>query len=295
MQVPSFRRAKYKTTDTAHPHVKDRPLIVRPLEGDDNVGDIVLLGSVHALKRNVPLILREIERVAPDFIGIELTRPGYVTGSMDMDAVSFRYRDRLVYLDRPPGVTILRYLSDTTPQQYLKEALSKYAWLPLNQVSIFAHNYLYKLYRVLLGDAFYTFGWSGEDERRFIFERDEYMAGKLIEHMRERKGQGYVDRYVVLVGRRHIMGLAAILGAYAVTGDTGGYYAGGRVYDVFSLHTLEKPYTVDRATAENNNLRNRVTEALASTIFLPVYMLVIFLALAAMMALIVYFIVLTFP
>lgn len=262
--------------------MKDSPLIIRPLED----GDIELLGSVHSLPRNVPLILGEIARFSPDFIGIELTVPDRLTGSQDVDSVSARYGDRLVCLDRPPEITTLRYLSDTLPSQYLKEALSKYAWLPLNQVSIFAFNYLHRLYRALFGNAFYTFGWSREDERRFIFERDEYMAGKLIEHIRKRRDQGYSDRYVVLVGRRHVAGMAAILDAYTVTGDSGSYYAGGRVYDVFSLHALEEPYTIDRATAENNNLRNRITEALASTIFLPVYMLFIFLALAFVTALI---------
>ncbi|MGA9139197.1 MAG: hypothetical protein WBZ29_03175 [Methanocella sp.] len=262
--------------------MKDCPLIVRPLEDID----VVLLGSVHSLPRNVPLILREIERFSPDFIGIELTVPDRLTGSQDVDAVSTRYGDRLVCLDRPPEVTTLRYLSDTSPPQYLKEALSKYAWLPLNQASIFAYNYLHWLYRALFGDAFYTFGWSMEDERRFIFERDEYMAGKLIEHIRGRREQGYRDRYVVLVGRRHVAGMAVILDLFAVTGDMGSYYAGGKVYDVFSLQELEEPYTVDRATAENNNLRNRLIESLTSTIFLPLYMLSIFLALAFVMAVI---------
>ncbi len=262
--------------------MKDSPLIVRPLDN----GDIELLGSVHTLSRNVPLILHEIERFSPGFIAIELTGPGHLTGSKDVDAVISRYGDRLVCLDRPPEVTTLRYLSDTPPPQYLKEALSKYAWLPLNQVSIFAYNYLNWLYRALFGNVFYTFGWSSEDERRFIFERDEYMAGKLIEHLRTRKEQGYEGRYIVLVGRRHVAGMIAILEAFAATGGIGSYYAGGRVYDVFNMAALEEPYTIDRATAEHNNLRNRVIESLASTFFLPAYMLFIFVALALVIALI---------
>jgi hypothetical protein len=280
--VRFFYPGKYKTTGSVPSSVKDSPLIVRLLED----GDIEFLGGVHTLSRNVPLILREIERFSPDFIAIELTKPDRTTGAMDVDAVSNRYGDRLVCLDRPPEITTLRYLSDTPPRRYLKEALTKYAWLPLNQASIFAYNYLHGLYRALFGNMFYTFGWSGEDERRFIFERDEYMAGKLIAHIQGRREQGYRDRFVVLVGRRHVAGMAAILDAYRVTGDMGNYYAGGRVYDVFSLHALEEPYTVDRATAENNNLRNRIIESLASTIFLPAYMLFIFLALAFVIALI---------
>ncbi|OPY30344.1 MAG: TraB family protein [Methanocella sp. PtaU1.Bin125] len=262
--------------------MKDSPLIVRPLEDSS----ILFLGSVHTLSRNVPRILDEIGRFSPDFIAIELSVPGRITGSQDVDAVSARYGDRLVCLDRPPEVTSLRYLSDTPPPQYLKESLIKYAWLPFNQASIVSYNYLHGLYRALLDDRFYTFGWSMEDRRRFIFERDEYMAGKLIEHMRMRRDQGFRDRYVVLVGRRHVAGMTAVVDAYRVTGDVGSYYAGGRVFDAFSLHELENPYTVDRSTAEYNNLRNRVIETLASTIFLPVYMLSIFLALACAMTLI---------
>jgi hypothetical protein len=263
--------------------VKESPLIVRPLEN----GNILMLGSVHTLYRNVPRILDEIQRFSPDFIGIELTDPRHLTGSQDVDAVINRYGDRLICLDRPPGVTLLRYLSDTPPVEYLKEALTKYAWLPLNQVSIFAYNYMNGLYNTLFDDAFYTFGWSRDDARRFIFERDEYMAGKLIGHIRARREEGYKDRYVVLVGRRHVPGMTAIIEAYESTGDVGSYYAGGRVYDVFSLSELEKPFTVGRATAEHNNLINRITEALVSTIFLPLYMFLIFLALAFVIALIV--------
>lgn len=262
--------------------MKDSPLIVRLLED----GSILLLGSVHSLSRNVPLILDEIERFSPDYIAIELSVPDRLTGSQDVDAVSRRYGDRLVCLDRTPEITTLRYLSDTPPPQYLKEALSKYVWLPLNQASIFAYNYTHGLYQVLFGNSFYTFGWSREDKRRFIFERDEYMAGKLIEHLRTRRDHGCRDRYVVLVGRRHVAGIAAILSAYAITGDMGSYYAGGRVFEVFSLNTLEEAYTVDRATAENNNLRNRIIESLASTIFLPLYMFCICAALALALALI---------
>ena len=52
--------------------MKDRPLVIRHLE---NI-DVELIGSVHTLGRNVPLILGEIDRFAPRFIAIELTDSG---------------------------------------------------------------------------------------------------------------------------------------------------------------------------------------------------------------------------
>jgi hypothetical protein len=262
--------------------VKESPLVIRHLESLD----ILLLGSVHTLGRNVPQILGTIDRFAPDFIAIELTDPGRVTGSLDVDAVNGNYHDRVVCIDRSPDITSSRYLCNTPPAKYLMECLLRYASLPFNQFSILAFNYMHGIYRKLLGDNFYTFGWSDEDARRYIFERDEYMAARLIDHMRSRRSQGYLDRYAVVVGRRHVAGMAAILEAYAVTGDSGSYYAGGRVCDVFSVARLDEPYEGGRNKAARNLGWNRLVESLARTICLPTYMLVLFLAAAFVVALI---------
>jgi hypothetical protein len=261
--------------------VKDSPLVIRNLEGLD----VEILGSVHALYRNVPLILREIDRFSPGFVAIELTRPDRTTGSLDIDAVNEKNRDRIVCIDRSPEVTSSRYLSNTRPLVYLKECLNRFVWLPFNQASIFAFNYLYGLYSKLLGNNFYTFGWSKEDARRYIFERDEYMAARLINHMRARREQGYRDRYAVVVGRRHVAGMAAILEAYAVTGDTGSYYAGGRVTDVFSIASLDRPYEGKRDEAADNLMWNRFIESFARAAYLPIFVLVLFLAVAALIVL----------
>jgi hypothetical protein len=161
--MPLFYPAKYKVIDLISSSVKDSPLIVRPLVD----GDIEILGSVHSLQRNVPLILREIERFSPDFIAIELTVPDRLIGSQDVDAVSVRYGDRLVCLDRTPEITTLRYLSDTPPPQYMKERSpntsgcrsTRPRYLPTTTCTGCT---------ALFGNAFYTFGWSREDERRFI-------------------------------------------------------------------------------------------------------------------------------
>ncbi len=87
--------------------------------------------------------------------------------------------------------------------------------------------------------------------------------------------------------------MAAILEAFAVTGDVGSYYAGGRVCDVFSIARLDEPYDVGRDTAAYNLRRNKLTEALARSICLPVYMLILFLAAAFLTALLVVFIITT--
>jgi hypothetical protein len=269
--------------------VKDRPLLLRHLESLD----VELIGSVHTLGCNVPLILGEIDRLAPRFVAIELTDPGRTTGAMDVDAVNEHYHDRLVCIDRSPEITSSRYLSGTLPVRYLKECLNRYAWLPFNQASILSFNYLYRLYSVLAGDNFYTFGWSQEDTRRYIFERDEFMAARLLDWIKERRTLGHRDRYAVVVGRRHVAGMAAILEAFAVTGDVGSYYAGGRVCDVFSPARLDEPYDVGRDAAEHNLQRNKLTEALGRSIFLPVYASILFLAAAFLTALLVVFIITT--
>lgn len=263
--------------------MKDRPLVIRHLESLD----VELIGSVHTLGRNVPLILGEIERFAPRFIAIELTDSGRMTGSRDVDAVNERYHDRLVCIDRSPEITSSRYLCGTTPLLYLKECLYRYVWLPFNHASILVFNYLFGLYRLLLGDNFYTFGWSREDTRRYIFERDEYMAARLLDRIKDRRALGYRDGYAVVVGRRHVAGMAAVLEAFAVTGDVGSYYAGGRTCDVFSVDRLDEPYDVSKDAAAYNLRRNRLTEALARSICLPAYMLFLFLAAAFVTALLV--------
>ena len=262
--------------------MRERPLVIRACEPLD----VELLGSVHALYRNVPLILEEIGRRSPGFVAAELTDPNRLTGSMDVDAVIRHFGDRLVCLDRRPAITSRRYLCDTPPGQYLKECLYRFAVLPFNAISIVAYNRLYGLYRLLFDGWFFSFGWSREDARRYIYERDEYMAAKLIGHIRERRRQGHEDSYVVVVGRRHVPGMAAILHAYAITGDVGSYYAGGRVLDVFSIKRLEEPYTVSREEASNNLTRNAIIESLAKTVLLPVYLLALFIVLVAIVTLI---------
>jgi hypothetical protein len=57
---------------------------------------------------------------------------------------------------------------------------------------------------------------------------------------------GYRDRYTMVVGRRHVAGMAAILEAYAVTGEVGNNYAGGCVCDVFSVDRMDEPYDLSR-------------------------------------------------
>jgi hypothetical protein len=96
------------------------------------------------------------------------------------------------------------------------------------------------------------------------------------------------------VGRRHVAGMAVILEAFAVTGDVGSYYAGGRVCDVFSAGRLDEPYDVGRDEARYNLRWNRLIEALARSVCLPAYMLVLFLAAAFVTALIVVAIITTF-
>jgi hypothetical protein len=269
--------------------VKDRPLVLRYLESLD----VELIGSVHMLGRNVPRILGEIDRLAPRFVAIELTSADRKTGAMDVDAVNEHYHDRLICIDRPPEITSSRYLSGTPPLQYLRECLNRYVWLPFNHASILAFNYLYRLYSVLPGDYFYTFGWSREDTRRYIFERDEYMAARLLGRIKERRALGYQDRYAVVVGRRHVAGMAAILEAFAATGDVGSYYAGGRVCDVFSVDRLEEPYDIGKEAAAHNLRRNKLTEALGRSIFLPAYASVLFLAGAFVTAVLVVIIITT--
>jgi hypothetical protein len=262
--------------------VKDRPLVIRHLESPD----VELLGSVHTLGSNIPLILGEIDRFAPRFVAVELTDPRWRTGAMDVDAVTGTYRDRCIGIDRSPEITASRYLCDTPPLQYLRECLYRHFWLPLNQASILAFNHLNGLYRRLLGDNFYTFGWSDEDLRRYVFERDEYMAARLLDLIRLRRTLGFRDGYAVVVGRRHVEGMAAVLEAYAVTGDVGSYYAGGRICDVFDADRLEAPYEVARDEAEHNLRWNRLVESLVRALCLPAYVLILFLAAALLIGLI---------
>ncbi|HEY3272685.1 MAG TPA: hypothetical protein VGJ92_02925 [Methanocella sp.] len=270
--------------------MKESPLVIRHLESLD----VVLLGSVHTLGRNVPLILGAIDRFSPGFVAIELTDPAHMTGSLDVDAANGNYHDRIICIDRSPDITASRYLCNTPPTQYIRECMHRYAALPLNQASILAYNYLPGIYHTLGGDNFYTFGWSVEDARRYIFERDEYMAARLIDHMRSQRDKGYLGRYAVVVGRRHVAGMAAILEAYAVTGSAGSYYAGGRVYDLFSIDRLDRPYDIGKDEAAHNIFWNRFVESLARTVCLPAIMLVLFLAAAFVVALIAVAIITTF-
>lgn len=168
--------------------MKESPLVIRHLESLD----VVLPGSVHTPGSNVQLILGTIDQFSPGFVAIELTGPGRITGSLDVDAVNGKYNDRIVCIDRSPDITASRYLCNTPPARYLRECLHRYASLPFNQASILAFNYMYGMYRRLPGDSFFTFGWSDDDTRRYVFELDEYMAARLVGPMRSQRDQGYL-------------------------------------------------------------------------------------------------------
>ncbi len=250
-----------------------RPVIIESLDGPG----LELIGSVHALREPARRIMEELSRFSPDYVCVELYRPLQPTGSFEVEMARERYLDRFVCIDRFIGVTTSRYMSGTSPGVYLKEALVKYSLLPFNVLSILAYSSLPGPYEALTGGRFFTFGWSGEDTRRYIFERDEYMAGTLASLLRSGELRG---RCAVLVGRRHVPGMRCILEAFLSTNDVGSYYAGGRIYDVFSLAELDEPYTSGYERSSGNYVKNRIIESTVRALFLPAYVLALFIALA---------------
>jgi hypothetical protein len=254
----------------------ERPVIIEKIDG---LGGLELIGSVHALRKPAREIIKELARFSPDYVCVELYTPLQPTKSFEIEMARERYLDKFVCIDRSIDVTSLRYLAGTSPVVYLKEALVKYLLLPFNVLSILAYSGLPGIYEALTGGRFFTFGWSKQDTRRYIFERDEYMAGTLAGLLRLGELGG---KCAVLVGRRHMPGMKCILDAFRYTNDIGSYYAGGRVYDVFSLAELEEPYTLNYEKSSSNYVKNRIIESVVRSFFLPAYVLLLFMALAAL-------------
>jgi hypothetical protein len=252
----------------------ERPVVIEKIDGLD----VELIGSVHSLRRPARDVIKELARFSPDHVCVELYAPLQPTKSFEIEMAREQYLDRFVCIDRSIDVTSSRYLAGTRPAAYLKETLVKYLLLPFNMLSILAYSALPGLYEALTRGRFFTFGWSGEDARRYIYERDEYMAGTLATLLRSGQLGG---KCAVLVGRRHVPGMKCILEAFRYTNDIGSYYAGGRVYDVFSLPALEEPHTLDYRKSSSNYMKNRMIESLVRAFFLPAYVLVLFAALAA--------------
>lgn len=252
----------------------DRPVIIEKI---DALG-LELIGTVHRLPGTVPGILREVERFSPGQVCVELSDPGQATGSFEVEAVRIRHADKLKCIDRPIRVTALRYMSGTGPTVFLRETLAKYFFLPLNVLSIAAFNRLAGPYLWLTRGRFYTFGWSRRDTMFYIYERDEYMAGTLAESIRSGAMPG---GRLVIVGRRHVAGMKCILEAFLSTNDIGSYYAGGKVYEVFSLADLLEPSILDDERSSRNFLWNRSIEAAIKVLIMPAYLVILFLIAAA--------------
>ncbi|MCD1295124.1 hypothetical protein CUJ83_08950 [Methanocella sp. CWC-04] len=249
---------------------------------------ILLIGSVHTLYRNVPGVIDEIERFSPGYIAIELIDRNQESTSHEIENIRRMYYPKIFGIDRPIDITVKRYLGGTDPGVFLREEIMRYACLPLNIASSLSYDHLHGLYNRLFPGRFYTFGWSEDDTRRYIYERDEYMAGKFIDLMRSLKDSGIThERYVILTGRRHIPGILCILEAYRYTNDVGSYYAGGKVLDVFSLKELEDPLPLAYDKSRDNYIKNRFIKSILSSLFLPAYSLLFFIiALAILLAVI---------
>jgi hypothetical protein len=254
--------------------MREKPVVFEMM---DELG-IELIGSVHTLRGTVRDILMEVSRFSPANVCVELYDPLQPTRSFEIEAARERYLDRFVCIDRPITVTNSRYMTGTPGLVYLKESIVKYFFLPFNVISIIAFNNFSGIYKKLSGGDFFTFGWSRRDALAYIYERDEYMAGTLAEKLRSGELRG---KSVVLVGRRHVPGMKCILEAFRYTNDIGSYYAGGRVYDVFSLAELDEPYTLSYDQSRRNFIRNRIIETTVRSIFLPAYLLILFFLLAA--------------
>jgi pheromone shutdown protein TraB len=244
----------------------EQPTIIENL---DDMG-IELIGSVHVLRRPAADVLSEISRFSPEHICVELFDPRQATTSLEIGAARKIYPDRIACIDRHIDTTVYRYLSGTPPAIYLKESLARSFFLPFNVLSIAAFNVLPGLYSRITGGKFATFGWSTYDTKTFIHERDEYMAARLL------RSGGLEKKCIVLVGRRHVAGMKCILEAFRYTHDIGGYYAGGRVYEVFSLAELGKPYTLSYEKSSHNFFWNRIIGSMVRAFFLPAYVLALF-------------------
>jgi hypothetical protein len=254
----------------------ESPVIIEKIDG---LAGLELIGSVHSLRRPAREIVKELARFSPDYVCVELHTPLQPTKSFEIEMARERYLDKFVCIDRFIDVTASRYMAGTSPMVYLKEALVKYLLLPFNVLSILAYSALPALYEALTGGRFFTFGWSTQDARRYIYERDEYMAGTLASLLRSGELDG---KCAVLVGRRHLPGMKCILEAFRYTNDIGSYYAGGRIYDVFNLAELEEPYTLDYEKSSGNYMKNRLIESMVRSLFLPAYVLLLFAAMAAL-------------
>lgn len=252
------------------------PVRVRIIE---DIG-VELIGSVHSLREPARDVLMELERFSPDYVCVELYKPLQPTRSIELELVRKRYPDRIVCIDRSIDVTVSRYYSGTPPAIFLKEALVRYFFVPFNVLSIFAFNLSPDIYKKLTGGGFFTFGWSERDSITYIYERDEYMAGKLAELVKSDELRG---KCAVLVGRRHVPGMRCILEAFHSTGDIGSYYAGGRMYDVFSLSELNMPYTLSYEQSSRDFMMNRIIEATVKMVFLLAYVFILFLIIAAIL------------
>lgn len=255
--------------------LRENPLVIA------EAGDVCILGSVHTLRDNVPRILREIENHSPDTIFIELNDPSQATGSKDVEAIRRLCRGRLECVDRPLEISSARYYSGTPPDVFFKETIVKYLFLPLNIISNMAYNAIPRIYKKATVGGFYTFGWSEYDTRIYIFERDEYMAGKAIGILKDDRNKCQRKRYIFLSGRRHVPGISSIIEAYEITGDVGCYYAGGKVYDVFSLDKLSEPYYLDHEKSQDNFIKNRLIEKAVAAVVLPGLALALFIFLTA--------------
>ncbi len=254
----------------------ERPVIIESLDGLD----MELIGSVHSLREPAGRIIKELRRLSPDYVCVELYKPLQPTKSFEIEMARERYLDRFICIDRFIDITASRYLTSTAPLTYFKETMAKYLLLPFNVLSILAYSCLPGPYNALTGGRFFTFGWSEQDTKAYIFERDEYMAGTLASLLRSGALRG---KCAVLVGRRHVAGMKCILEAYQYMHDVGSYYAGGRVYEVFSLAELDEPYTLDYEKSRGNYVKNRFIESTVRAIFLPAYILLLFVALAAIL------------
>jgi len=77
--------------------------------------------------------------------------------------------------------------------------------------------------------------------------------------------------------------MKCILEAFQSTGDIGSYYAGGRVYDVFSLTELNMPYTLSYERSGRNYMMNRIVEAAVRTAFMLACVLALLVVIAAIL------------
>lgn len=254
----------------------EKPVMVEPME---DLG-LELIGSVHSLRGPAVEILRELRRFSPDYVCVELFRPLQPTKAFELELARGRYLDRFVCIDRSIDVTVSRYYSGTPPGVYFMEALARYLSLPFNAISIIAYNLSPGSYGKLTGGRFFTFGWSRQDLKAYIFERDEFMGGTIADLMRSGNLHGKI---VVLVGRRHLPGIKCVLEAFRATNDIGSYYAGGRVYDVFSLYELNLPYTLSYEQSSHNFTVNRIIETLVRMVFLSGYVFALFALTAAVL------------